>query len=252
MRSFEEAGKNRRGLVSGDNIVILTGAGISKESGLDTFRDGNGLWTKVRIEDVATPEAYARDPKGVLDFYNMRRGSMTSGNITPNAAHSALSKLEREYSGDVLIVTQNIDNLHEQAGSENLLHMHGEMLKVRCDACQEPVVWKGTLSLDDSCERCGAVGRMRPHVVWFGEMPFYMEEIYTALERCDLFISIGTSGNVYPAAGFVKQVRMAERGHTVELNLEPSEDATMFAEAQYGPATEVVPAYVEKILNEGW
>ena len=136
MRSFEEAGKNRRGLVSGDNIVILTGAGISKESGLDTFRDANGLWTKVRIEDVATPEAYARDPKGVLDFYNMRRGSMTSGNITPNAAHSALAKLEREYSGDVLIVTQNIDNLHQAAGNKHVIEYHGNGNHLGCRQCQ--------------------------------------------------------------------------------------------------------------------
>ena len=233
------------------SIVILTGAGISKESGLDTFRDEDGLWTKVRIEDVATPEAYHRDPVRVLEFYNMRRASMTGGNIRPNAAHEALAKLEHEFGGDVLVVTQNIDDLHEKAGSENLLHMHGEMLKVRCDACHNALVWEGKLTVEDSCHACGTVGRMRPHVVWFGEMPFYMEEIYAALDKCDLFISIGTSGNVYPAAGFVQHVRMAGHGHTVELNLEPSEGATLFADAQYGPATEVVPAYVEKILGQG-
>ncbi|MBT6096011.1 MAG: NAD-dependent deacylase [Rhodospirillaceae bacterium] len=232
-------------------IVILTGAGISKESGLETFRDEGGLWSRVRIEDVATPEAYARDPVRVLEFYNMRRASMTGGNIRPNAAHAALARLERDWPGDVLLVTQNIDDLHEKAGSENLLHMHGEMLKVRCEHCQEAVTWEGTLGLEDSCTACGTTGRMRPHVVWFGEMPFYMEEIYAALDRCDLFISIGTSGNVYPAAGFVQHVRMGGRGHTVELNMEPSEGATLFAEAKYGPATELVPAYVDRLLQEG-
>lgn len=237
---------------SSQSIVILTGAGISKESGLETFRDEGGLWSRVRIEDVATPEAYARDPKRVLEFYNMRRSSMTGGNVRPNAAHDALARLEREWPGEVLVVTQNIDDLHEKAGSQSLMHMHGEMLKVRCDHCQEPVHWEDTLSLEDSCAACGTVGRMRPHVVWFGEMPFYMEEIYAALDRCDLFISIGTSGNVYPAAGFVQHVRMGGHGHTVELNMEPSEGATMFAETAYGPATELVPAYVDKILDRGW
>lgn len=234
-----------------NSIVILTGAGISKESGLDTFRDEGGLWSRVRIEDVATPEAYARDPVRVLDFYNQRRASMTGGNIKPNAAHDALARLEREFPGEVLVITQNIDDLHEKAGSENLLHMHGEMMKVRCGACHNAVVWAGTLGVDDSCQACGTLGRMRPHVVWFGEMPFHMDEIEAALDRCRLFISIGTSGNVYPAAGFVQQVRLGGRGHTVELNMEPSEGATLFAEARYGPATEVVPAYVETLLNDG-
>jgi NAD-dependent deacetylase len=230
------------------SIVILTGAGISKESGLDTFRDADGLWSKVRIEDVATPEAYARDPERVLEFYNMRRASMTGGNVKPNAAHAALARLEREWPEDVLVVTQNIDDLHEQAGSENLLHMHGEMLKVRCAACHNVVEWRDALTVTDSCHTCGTIGRMRPHVVWFGEMPLYMDEIYAALDACALFISIGTSGNVYPAAGFVQHVRMTGTGHTVELNLEPSEGATLFADAQYGPATDVVPAYVDKLL----
>ena len=230
-------------------IVILTGAGISKESGLETFRDEGGLWSRVRIEDVATPEAYARDPARVLEFYNMRRQSMTGGNIRANAAHDALARLEREWPGEVLLVTQNIDDLHEKAGSRNLLHMHGEMLKVRCAACHGVVKWAGTLGLDDSCTACGTVGRMRPHVVWFGEMPFYMDEIYAALDACDLFVSIGTSGNVYPAAGFVQHVRMRGTGHTVELNMEPSEGATMFAEAHYGPATEQVPAFVDRLFD---
>lgn len=232
-------------------IVILTGAGISKESGLETFRDAGGLWSRVRIEDVATPEAYARDPARVLEFYNVRRQSMGGGNIKPNAAHAALARLEREWPGEVLVVTQNIDNLHEQAGTTNLLHMHGEMMKARCAACGDVVAWEGTLRLDDVCAACATSGRMRPHVVWFGEMPFFMEEITAALDRCRLFLSVGTSGNVYPAASFVQHVRMRGEAHTVELNLEPSEGASMFVEARYGPATELVPAYVDVLLADG-
>ncbi len=235
-----------------NNIVILTGAGISKESGLDTFRDANGLWNKVRIEDVATPEAYARDPERVLEFYNKRRHSMLGNGIRPNSAHLALAELERIFPGNFLLVTQNIDNLHERAGSTNLLHIHGEIQKVRCTACQKPQVFKSALTLTSVCNHCGTIGDMRPHVVWFGEMPFHMEEIETALELCDLFVSIGTSGNVYPAAGFVERVKNSGRGHTVELNIEPSEGATLFAEAHYGPATEIVPTYIKKILRQGW
>ena len=238
-------------MTKGAAIVILTGAGISKESGLETFRDEGGLWSRIRIEDVATPEAYARNPKRVLEFYNMRRKSMVDGKIRPNAAHVALARLEREWQGEVLVVTQNIDNLHEQAGSKNLLHMHGEILKGRCATCNHVIAWDGPLGLKDSCKACGVVGRMRPHVVWFGEMPFYMDDIYAALDRCHLFISIGTSGNVYPAAGFVQHVRMRGEAQTVELNLEPSEGATLFAETHYGPATEQVPGFVDQLLDAG-
>ena len=177
---------------------------------------------------------------------------MLDKKIRPNLAHIALAELERYFPGNFLLVTQNIDNLHERAGSTNLLHIHGEICKIRCAACQEPQGFKGTLSLTSVCDNCGTIGRMRPHVVWFGEMPFHMEEIETALELCDLFISIGTSGNVYPAAGFIERVQVTGRGHTVELNLEPSQGATLFAEAHYGPASEIVPAYIKKILRQGW
>ncbi len=230
-------------------IVVLTGAGISKESGLDTFRDPDGIGAQVRIEDVATPEAFARDPERVHDFYNTRRAGLTSGGVRPNAAHVALSRLEAEWPGGVLIVTQNIDDLHERAGSRNLLHMHGELLKIRCNRCQAIAGWTENLSLDQPCADCGDAGGLRPHVVWFGEMPLQMERIYQALDRCRLFMSIGTSGNVYPAAGFVAHVTGGGGTHTVELNMEPSEGATQFAEARYGPATELVPAYVDEILN---
>jgi NAD-dependent deacetylase len=233
-------------------IVILTGAGISKESGLDTFRDADGIWSKVRIEDVATPEAFASNPARVHDFYNARRQGLLSRNVAPNAAHEALARLESGWPGDVLLVTQNIDNLHERAGSRSLVHMHGEILKARCEHCQSVADWRGAMDLDSACPACGLPGGMRIHVVWFGEMPFEMDRIFAALGACDLFVSIGTSGNVYPAAGFVQEARMNGRAHTVELNLEPSEGHSLFAERHYGQASEVVPAFVERVLQEGW
>ena len=236
---------------SSQNIVILTGAGVSKESGLDTFRDADGIWAKVRLEDVATPEAFQRNPVMVQDFYNDRRAKLEDPDVCPNAAHQALARLEREWPGEVLIVTQNIDDLHERAGNRKLLHMHGELLKARCESCASLFQWYAELTVETACPACGQLGRMRPHVVWFGEMPLEMARIYRVLEQCSLFMSIGTSGNVYPAAGFVSHVRELSDAHTVELNLEPSSGATMFAQAIYGPASEVVPAYVEKILREG-
>jgi NAD-dependent deacetylase len=230
-------------------IVILTGAGISKESGIDTFRDKNGLWTKVDLEEVATIEAWFRDKKKVLDFYNGGRAMLTGSNITPNAAHKALARLEREYPGEVTIVTQNIDLLHEAGGAKNVLHMHGRMGEIRCMNCSAITSSEADLSPETACP-CGARGELRPHIVWFGEMPLYMTEIHEALDRCGLFLSIGTSGMVYPAAGFVQHVRMRRRrARTVELNLEPSDGHTLFHERHYGPATEIVPAFVEKILQ---
>jgi len=232
-----------------DAIVILTGAGISKESGLDTFRDAGGIWAKVRIEDVATPEAFARDPGRVQAFYNARRRSLLDPAVQPNAAHSALARLEREWPGPVLLVTQNIDDLHDRAGSQNLIHMHGEMLRARCEGCDGVEPWREDLGPDTACPSCRTVGGMRPHVVWFGEMPLEMERIMSALADCALFVSIGTSGNVYPAAGFVQEARYVGGGHTVELNLEPSAGVTAFHEARHGPATVLVPAFVEEILR---
>jgi NAD-dependent deacetylase len=229
------------------SIVILTGAGISKESGLDTFRDADGIWAKVRLEDVATPEAFARDPLRVQAFYNARRRTLLTATIAPNAAHRALAALERRWLGDFLLVTQNIDDLHERAGSEKLVHMHGEMLKARCAGCGAVHRHTEDLSPETPCPICKAAGGMRPHVVWFGEMPLDMDLIYEALGGCGLFLSIGTSGNVYPAAGFVQEAR-ARGAHTVELNLEPSEGASLFVDRRYGPATEIVPAYIEELL----
>lgn len=230
-----------------ERIVILTGAGLSAESGLATFRDKGGVWAKYDYREVATPEGFARNPALVHEFYNMRRRNL--GNVKPNAAHIALARLEKEYKGHVLIVTQNVDNLHEAAGSQNLIHMHGELLKVYCTHCRASRSWTQDLSTALACPSCCKSGGMRPDIVWFGEMPYRMDEIAEALASAELFISIGTSGNVYPAAGFVAQAR-ANGAHTVELNLEPSEGASYFAKAIHGPATRIVPAYVDKLLAD--
>ena len=230
-----------------ERIVILTGAGISAESGLGTFRDAGGIWQQVDLEEVATPRGFARDPARVHAFYNARRRHLREAE--PNRAHRALAELERDHPGEVLVVTQNVDDLHERAGSARVVHMHGELLKARCAHCGAVAPCEGELSLESVCAACGTAGGMRPHVVWFGEMPFEMDRIYAALARCDLFISIGTSGNVYPAAGFVGEGRSRGAAHTVELNLEPSEGHSLFAERIYGPATEVVPAYVARLLG---
>lgn len=228
-------------------IVILTGAGLSAESGLATFRDKDGIWAKYDYRDVATPEGFRRNPALVLDFYNQRRRQ--NADVKPNAAHHALAELERKHSGEVQIVTQNIDPLHEMAGSRNLIHMHGEILKALCNLCQTRHDWGHEDILPGTtCRKCGKADGMRPDVVWFGEMPYHMERIAEALQQCDLFISIGTSGTVYPAAGFVALARQAG-AHCVELNLEPSEGASLFHRAIHGKATEIVPAFVFELVN---
>jgi NAD-dependent deacetylase len=228
------------------SIVILTGAGISAESGVATFRDSDGIWAKVDYRDVATPEGFARNPARVHEFYNTRRRGMAA--VKPNAAHLALAKLEREFPGEFLLVTQNIDDLHEQAGSRKLIHMHGELGKALCAGCGARREWRGDLSVELGCEACGEAGGMRPDVVWFGEFPYRMNEIGEVLSRCDLFVSIGTSGTVYPAAGFVAEARAAG-AETVELNLEPSDGHSLFSERRYGSATELVPVFVEELLD---
>lgn len=230
-------------------IVVLTGAGISQESGLDTFRDPNGIWSKYRVEDVATPGAFARDPRKVHDFYNLRRRNLLSGHVRPNAAHAALAELERRWPSEFLLVTQNVDDLHERAGSRKLIHMHGEMRKARCAACGAVIVNDADLSVETTCAACTRPGFMRPQVVMFGEMPLEMERIGAGLAACDLFVSIGTSGNVHPAAGFVAEANAAG-AHTIELNLEPSLGHSHFAESRYGKATEIVPDFVAALLAE--
>lgn len=228
------------------NIVILTGAGISAESGVATFRGPDGLWEGHRVEDVATPEAFARDPGLVQAFYDARRAKLKG--VGPNAAHRALARLDAEWAGDLLIVTQNVDDLHERAGAERVLHMHGELRSAWCLACDGRSRWEAPLGDGPACPACGAEGRMRPDIVWFGEMPYEMERIEAALMEADLFVSIGTSGAVYPAAGYVQTARY--RGaHTLEMNLEPSQGSYFFHESRIGRAGELVPKWVEEMLG---
>jgi NAD-dependent deacetylase len=267
------------------NIVILTGAGVSAESGLATFRGPDGLWEGHRVEDVATPEAFRRDPALVHAFYDARRAKL--GTVEPNAAHRALARLDAEWPGELLLVTQNVDDLHERAGSKRLLHMHGELTKGWCRACGERFPWAGPMGevLRDAgstsspapqderlafsahaeeglskaedpsrstgvnrCPSCHVQGHVRPDIVWFGEMPYEMERTDAALQRCDLFVSIGTSGAVYPAAGFVQTARYCG-ARTLEMNLEPSLGSHMFDESRTGPASELVPTWVEEVLG---
>ena len=226
-------------------IVVLTGAGISAESGVRTFRASDGLWEEHRIEDVATPEGFARNPALVHRFYNERRTRIKT--VQPNRAHHALADFEKQYTGNFLLVTQNIDDLHERAGSCRLAHMHGEIFKMYCLFCHTRAPVEGELSTDHICTTCNRTGGLRPDIVWFGEMPYQMEKIEQALNDCELFISIGTSGNVYPAAGFV-QIARAAGARCVELNLEKSATNQLFTDARYGKATEIVAPFLEKIL----
>ncbi len=230
------------------SIVILTGAGVSAESGVATFRESGGLWEQHKIEDVATPKAYQRNPQLVQDFYNMRRRFLDT--VEPNAAHYALAALEKNFAGKVVIVTQNVDDLHERAGTHKLIHMHGQHRQVFCTACDKTIGWRGDLAVDHICAFCRAVGTTRPDIVWFGEMPYYMDMIDDVLAGCDLFISIGTSGTVYPAAGFVSAVRRLGKAHTIEFNLDASECSAQFHEHRHGPATQTVPKYVDTLLGE--
>ena len=227
------------------NIVILTGAGISAESGIDTFRDAGGLWEQHRVEDVATPEGFARDPDLVLRFYDMRREAIQTKQ--PNPAHEALARLDRDWQGELLIVTQNVDDLHERAGAGRVLHMHGTHLNAWCAACDARTPWTGPMIDRPACPECGARS-LRPDVVWFGEMPYEMDRIHTALRQADLFVSIGTSGAVYPAAGFVQEAR-AMRVRTLELNLEASQGSRWFHETRQGPASQLVPQWVDEVLG---
>jgi NAD-dependent deacetylase len=228
-----------------DRIVVLTGAGLSAESGLSTFRDPNGIWSKYDWREVATPEGFAINPEKVHDFYNSRRRAQAT--VAPNAAHAALARMELAFPATT-IVTQNIDALHEAAGSHNVIHMHGEILKVLCGSCGVRQPYSEDLTTDSICPECHTTGTMRPDVVWFGEMPYQMQRIADAVAACDLFISIGTSGNVYPAAGFVAAAREVG-AHTVELNLEPSEGANLFTEKIYGPATKIVPEFIDNLIR---
>ncbi|MEH3124006.1 MAG: NAD-dependent deacylase [Sphingomonas phyllosphaerae] len=226
------------------NIVILTGAGISAESGIATFRGPGGLWEGHRVEDVCTPEALAHDPAFVHRFYDLRRAALAT--VLPNAAHDALARLDRQWRGELLIVTQNVDDLHERAGARRLLHMHGELRSTLCAACGARRPWSETLPPGSVCSDCQAPA-LRPDIVFFGEMPYQMERIDDALSRADLFVSIGTSGAVYPAAGFVRLARH-HGAATLELNLDRSEGSAWFDETRLGPAGTLVPAWVDEVL----
>ncbi|MDE1467235.1 NAD-dependent deacylase [Aurantiacibacter sp. D1-12] len=228
-----------------NNIVILTGAGISAESGLKTFRAEDGLWENHPVEEVATPEGFARDPDLVQRFYDERRANILAAQ--PNPAHEALARLDASWDGELLLVTQNIDDLHERCGAKRVLHMHGEGLSVWCQSCDARHYWTGTLRDGPACPVCGEVA-MRPDIVWFGEMPYEMERIFEAISRCDLFVSIGTSGAVYPAAGFVQEANRAG-ARTLELNLERSAGSHFFDETRLGPASELVPEWVGEVID---
>lgn len=236
------------------NIVILTGAGISADSGIATFRAADGLWENHDIQEVATPEGYARNPELVQRFYNERRAQLLEPQIKPNPAHFALAELEAHYAsnalGHVTVVTQNIDDLHQRAGSKNVLHMHGELLKLRCVKSEEVVKWRSSqpVTTADRCQCCATPQPLRPHIVWFGEMPFYLEEIDYRLSQADLFVAIGTSGNVYPAAGFVASARRLGLP-TVEFNLEAGSNASQFQQAIYGRAAVTVPQWVDALVR---
>src|SRR4029078_7000891 len=229
------------------NIVILTGAGVSAESGLATFRGPDGLWEGHRVEDVCTPAAFARDPALVHAFYDARREKL--GTVEPNAAHLALARLDEEWPGDLRLITENVDDLHERAGSKRLIHMHGELGKGWCLRCNQRFTWTGPMGEGAECPRCGAGGMVRPDIVWFGEMPYEMDRIDEAIRDCGLFISIGTSGAVYPAAGFVQSARYAG-ARTLEINLEPSLGSYLFHESRVGRAGDLAPKWVDEVLAE--
>jgi NAD-dependent deacetylase len=226
-------------------VVILSGAGVSAESGLATFRGPDGLWEGHRVEDVCTPEAFRRDPALVHAFYDARREKL--GGVQPNAAHEALARLDAEWPGALLLVTQNVDDLHERAGSKRLIHMHGELASGWCTACDRRFPWEGAMGEGAACPACEVQGKVRPDIVWFGEMPYAMDQIDEALQGCDLFVSIGTSGAVYPAAGFVQTARYCG-AKTLEINLEPSLGSYLFDESRTGRAGELVPQFVDQFL----
>lgn len=229
------------------SIVVLTGAGMSAESGVPTFRGVDGLWEGHHIEDVASPDGYARDPKLVHRFYNLRRAALNT--VEPNAGHHALARLEREWKGPFLLVTQNVDDLHERAGSEKLIHMHGELRKARCTECSAVFPWLEDLGAETVCPACGKVGCVRPHIVWFGEMPFELDAISAALDKVDMFICVGTSGVVYPAAGFAATAARRFGCHLIEMNIEATAISRQFQERIIGPVAVELPRLVGRLLS---
>ena len=231
-------------IMASKSIVISTGAGISAESGIKTFRDQNGLWENHKIEEVATPQGFYNNPVLVHQFYNLRRSHLNK--VQPNAAHFALAELEKKWEGDCFLVTQNVDDLHRRAGSEKMVSIHGELKKARCVLCKTSFSWVDDMSTDSKCPHCLQLKCVRPDIVWFGELPYFMDEVYERISKCDLFVAIGTSGNVYPAASFSEHATAAQR---IEVNLSPSIVASSFDEVIVGPATEKIPQLVASILN---
>ena len=230
--------------MSYQKIVVLTGAGISAESGLKTFRDNNGLWENHRVEEVATPKAFYSNPKLVYKFYNQRREQLLSDEVKENRGHLALAELEKKFDGEFVLITQNVDDLHERAGSKNVLHMHGELMKMRCSNTEEVYSAPKYFDGESICDCCQSKGSLRPHIVWFGEIPFYMDEIQRHLYECDLFVSIGTSGLVYPAAQFVQIAKMGSKCETVEINLNNTEISSHFDKVYQGPAGKSVDEFI--------
>ncbi len=229
------------------NIVVLTGSGISAEAGIPTFRSSDGLWENHRIEEVATPEAFYRNPNLVHQFYNLRRQKLKDPLVQPTLAHLALAELEKQWTSSFSLITQNVDDLHERAGSKNLIHMHGELQKALCSFCKSRFEWLNDLSRRDVCRNCGFSGRLRPDIVWFGESPYHLSEIDDALDGCDIFISIGTSGKVYPAAGFAE---LANAKRKIEINIAESDISNRFNEHRIGLASIEVPLLVRKLFEE--
>tara|TARA_Y100001970_G_scaffold237809_1_gene298527 strand:- start:926 stop:1651 length:726 start_codon:yes stop_codon:yes gene_type:complete len=230
------------------SIVILTGAGISAESGIKTFRDHDGLWENHRVEDIASPEGFQRNPTMVYNFYNERRSQLLSDEVQPNKGHLALAQLEDEFKGQTTLITQNVDDLHERAGSKNILHMHGELLKMRCQLSNQVFLTKENFDANTKCLCCNKLGTLRPHIVWFGEIPFNMDDIHQALEKCDLFLSIGTSGQVYPAAMFM-QVARQHGALTIEINKDPTSNSPLFDKTFHGKAGEILPKFISDFFT---
>jgi NAD-dependent deacetylase len=227
-------------------FFVLTGSGISQESGLDTFRGEDGLWSDQRLQDVASLEAFRLNPSKIYNFYNQRRRELVTGGVEPNAAHLALAKLQ-EGRDEVLLVTQNVDDLHERAGSKKVLHLRGQLKEALCMACLSVMPWADDLGLGDRCPICKKAGTLRPNIVWLGEKPYHLDDVYEILKQCRVFTSVGASGDVHPASAMVKRAR-ASGLKTMEFNFEPSIKAASFDEGRYGHCVDTVPAWVEEVL----